>query len=176
MLRTQLRDASDPLSIPETSFRGLYRISRQCVHDMIVELGPFIPDCVCNTISIPEKLKLIVALHFFSQGCYQKSVGQDFLIALSQASVSRCVDDVIEALQHWEHLVKFPTTEEELMIEKQRFLNLPNGFPGIIGCIDCTHVGIVAPPTNDPHFPGILFYNRKGFYSFNVQIICNANL
>lgn len=34
---------------------------------------------------------------------------------------------------------------------------------------------IVAPPADDQNFPAILFYNRKGFYSLNVQIICSAD-
>ncbi|XP_031333706.1 putative nuclease HARBI1 [Photinus pyralis] len=55
-------------------------------------------------------------------------------------------------------------------------MSLPNGFPGIIGAIDCTHVAIIAPPHEDPHYPGMVFLNRKGYCSINVQIICNANL
>lgn len=46
-----------------------------------------------------------------------------------------------------------------------------NGFPGIIGAIDGTQIAIRAPPVNDENFPAIVFYNRKGFYSLNVQIV-----
>ncbi|CAG4984828.1 unnamed protein product [Parnassius apollo] len=34
-------------------------------------------------------------------------------------------------------------------------------LPGIVGCIDCTHV---------------VFFIRKGYHSLNVQIVCNSNL
>ncbi|KAJ8968733.1 hypothetical protein NQ314_002147, partial [Rhamnusium bicolor] len=56
------------------------------------------------------------------------------------------------------------------------FMQMEHGFPGIIGCIDCTQIAIIAPPTNDPEQPGVIFYCRKHYYSLNVQIICDAQL
>lgn len=44
-------------------------------------------------------------------------------------------------------------------------------FPGVIGSIDGTHIAIKAPATEDPIRPGLAYYNRKGFYSINVQIV-----
>lgn len=43
--------------------------------------------------------------------------------------------------------------------------------PTVIGAIDGTHVAIVRPSLNEERF-----YNRKGFHSRNVQIICDADL
>ncbi|XP_058840830.1 putative nuclease HARBI1 [Topomyia yanbarensis] len=45
------------------------------------------------------------------------------------------------------------------------------GFPGVIGCVDGTHVSII-PPARDKH----LYYNRKGFHSLNVMLVCDHNL
>lgn len=50
-------------------------------------------------------------------------------------------------------------------------MNMPNAFPGIIGAIDCTHVQIISPPVHDEQFPAIIFLNRKGTHSLNVQIV-----
>ncbi|KAB0804862.1 hypothetical protein PPYR_01832 [Photinus pyralis] len=50
------------------------------------------------------------------------------------------------------------------------FMQVQNGFPGIIGAIDCTHIGISSPPVDDLNYPAIVFLNRKGYYSLNVQI------
>ncbi|KAG5859782.1 hypothetical protein JTB14_031177, partial [Gonioctena quinquepunctata] len=49
-------------------------------------------------------------------------------------------------------------------------------FPGIVGCIDCTHIAIVPPPANDLVYPGLAFINRKNDHSINCQIVCDADL
>ncbi|XP_053975576.1 putative nuclease HARBI1 [Hylaeus volcanicus] len=51
-----------------------------------------------------------------------------------------------------------------------------HGFPGVIGCIDCTHVAIVAPGINDPEYPEHIYVNRKGYRSINVQLVCDPDL
>lgn len=47
---------------------------------------------------------------------------------------------------------------------------------GVIGAIDCTHIAIAAPPIHDPVRPARLYMNRKGYYSINVEAICDSNL
>ena len=44
-------------------------------------------------------------------------------------------------------------------------------FPGIIGCIDCTHVAIFPPGITDEEHPEHLYVNRKGYHSINVQLV-----
>jgi hypothetical protein len=51
------------------------------------------------------------------------------------------------------------STEKEI---KQGFYE-SGGFPGVIGCVDGTHVRITAPS----------FVNRKGYHSLNVQATCD---
>lgn len=43
-------------------------------------------------------------------------------------------------------------------------------MPGIVGCIDCTHVAIVPPKQQDPLAPEHIFINRKQYHSINVQL------
>lgn len=45
-----------------------------------------------------------------------------------------------------------------------------NQFPFALGAIDCTHIGIRKPSQF-----GDEYVNRKGFTSFNVQAICDAD-
>ena len=42
------------------------------------------------------------------------------------------------------------------------------GIPGIIGCVDCTHVEIIAPNNYAEQY-----CNRKGWFSVNCQAICD---
>ena len=45
-------------------------------------------------------------------------------------------------------------------------------MPGVVGCIDCTHVAIFPPKIDDEHYPEHLYVNRKGYHSVNVQLVC----
>lgn len=46
-----------------------------------------------------------------------------------------------------------------------------SAIPGIIGALDGCHIAIKAPENNPSRF-----YNRKSFYSINVQATCNNKL
>lgn len=46
-------------------------------------------------------------------------------------------------------------------------------MPHTLGAVDGTHVAIVKPPITHPTAPGNLFYNRKGYYSINCQMVSN---
>ena len=58
-------------------------------------------------------------------------------------------------------IIKFP---ENMIITR---------MPGVIGCIDCTHIAIQMPI----HFRPEIFRNRKVFFfSLNVQAMCGRKL
>jgi hypothetical protein len=63
---------------------------------------------------------------------------------------------------------------EELTTIRTAFQRQHN-FPGVIGCIDCTHVAIF-PPYNNPDNPEYVYVNRKNYHSLNVQLICDDKL
>lgn len=44
-------------------------------------------------------------------------------------------------------------------------------FPGVIGCIDCTHIAIFPPQVHDAVNLEHLYVNRKGYHSINVQLV-----
>ncbi|RVE51570.1 hypothetical protein evm_003702 [Chilo suppressalis] len=45
------------------------------------------------------------------------------------------------------------------------------GFPGVLGCIDGTHVAIIRPQDYEE-----AYFNRKMYHSLNVLAICDADL
>ncbi|KAL4709387.1 hypothetical protein ACJJTC_001183 [Scirpophaga incertulas] len=49
---------------------------------------------------------------------------------------------------------------------RQKRFQRQHNLPGVIGCIDCTHIAIVKP-----HEEEHTFFNRKGYHSLNVQMI-----
>ena len=75
---------------------------------------------------------------------------------------------VSTALVRKQHeFIRWPSTAAERQEIKQGFFE-KGGFPGVIGCIDGTHVRIQGPSAHESDF-----VNRKGFHSINVQAICD---
>lgn len=58
--------------------------------------------------------------------------------------------------------------EEALQI--LRNFEIEGGFPGIVACIDGTHIEITAPSVYKESY-----INRKGYYSMVLQIVCDYN-
>ena len=66
-----------------------------------------------------------------------------------------------------DRFVKFPETREHEDQIKKGFYEHA-GFPCVIGCVDGSHVRIIAPMESEPNY-----VNREGFHSINVQGICD---
>ncbi|KAK4874373.1 hypothetical protein RN001_013733 [Aquatica leii] len=116
---------------------------------------------------------VLAALRFYASGSYQEITGSNSFVAISQSSMSRCIKEVTNALNRPEILgmtVRYPLTIEELEALRTSFY-MKYRFPGAVGCIDCTHISVVAPQENEH-----LYVNRKGYHSLNVQLICDTNL
>ncbi|XP_045506495.1 putative nuclease HARBI1 [Colias croceus] len=124
-----------------------------------------------GTQEISLEIKVLCTLRFLATGSYQRIVG--LTQHLVQRTASRCIRQVVEALSHPAIINKwilFPRSQQQraqIRLEFQRRFRLL----GIVGCIDCTHVAIVKP-SDDEH----LFFNRKGYHSLNVQMVCDSNL
>ncbi|GFN92188.1 protein antagonist of like heterochromatin protein 1 [Plakobranchus ocellatus] len=90
------------------------------------------------------------------------------LIGIHKSTVSRIVHWVASAIAAKRRdFVTFPVNAE-LNNVKQDFYEIA-GFPGVIGCIDCTHIRIIRPSAE-------IYRNRKGYFSINVQAVCDTNL
>ncbi|KAL0809470.1 hypothetical protein ABMA28_011640 [Loxostege sticticalis] len=91
---------------------------------------------------------------------------------MAQQTVSRCLRDVTNALNSpsiMRKYIKFPQNEAERNVIKRQFYEKYR-LPGVVGCIDCTHVAIVRPTENEERF-----FNRKHYHSLNVQAICDVH-
>lgn len=63
--------------------------------------------------------------------------------------------------------IKFEMPDAERNEAKIHFFEKTD-FPGVIGCVDGTHITILAP-NKEVHD---MYFNRKGFYSLNAMIVC----
>lgn len=120
---------------------------------------------------------MISALRFFASGSYQLDIAENRHFAISQASISRSLHEVINAVHDsglFEHWIKWPNTVDKLKANREQFYNT-HSFAGVIGCVDCTHVAVFPPITHDPEYPEHIYVNRKGYHSINVQLITDAD-
>lgn len=62
--------------------------------------------------------------------------------------------------------IQFP---DDVNAVKVKFYEIAN-FPDVMGVIDCTHVPIVSPGGPNAE----IFRNRKGYFSLNVQMVCDS--
>lgn len=118
-------------------------------------------------------IKLATFLRFLATGSYQQTVGNEFISSTSRSTVCRIIAECLDFFENYvcKDWIKMPGPEEYTQI-KEAFFN-SSGFPGIIGCVDGTHIKIKSPGDEVKH----LYYNRKGYYSINAMvvniIVCN---
>jgi hypothetical protein len=107
----------------------------------------------------------MLALRFYASGSFLEVIGDT--MAVDKATVSRAVTNVTNALlSKKDQFLQWPTQEE--MTKSKRAFFMHGGFPGVIGCVDGTHVRIQAPTQDEP-----TYVNRKGWHSINVQAVCD---
>ncbi|XP_050311002.1 putative nuclease HARBI1 [Anthonomus grandis grandis] len=169
--RRRIRMELNLEELSETRFKELFRINKALFRFLCEELTPYLrqPKYLSG---VTVQQKVLVALRFYATGSYQRSVGGDFNLGVSQTSVHRYVHEVTNAINDnlTARTIKFPTTRREMNIVKENFMQKFQ-FPGVVGAIDCTQIAILKP-NNEEHN----YINRKGYHSLNVQLICDSDL
>ncbi|KAK4886108.1 hypothetical protein RN001_002379 [Aquatica leii] len=174
LFRRGLRDTQNPFETSDLYFKKTFRFSKELALMLINQLTPHLYSV--RSTAIPAYLKVLVTLHFLGHGVYQHGAGLSSVTSLSQPVISRSISIVCRLIS--EHLmpewISFPITNEKKTIIKQSFFD-KFGFRGVLGCIDGTHVEIIAPPVTDLDHPPHVYINRKGYHSINVMLICDSN-
>ncbi|XP_060809565.1 putative nuclease HARBI1 [Amyelois transitella] len=171
--RTQIaRYCAAAIEIGDEEFVANYRITKEIFLELVEVLSPYLK-APSRRSDIPIKFKILVALSFYATGSYQRIVGRNYGTAMSQQSVSRCIKEVTNAFNQiiiLQKYIKFPTNVNERNAIKMKFYE-KYGIPGVIGCVDGTHVAMVRPSENEDWY-----FNRKHYHSRNVQILCDFDL
>lgn len=116
--------------------------------------------------------QLLVALRFYANGSAQLMVGDTFAENASQSAVSKIISKASLVLaSKADSVITFPSTTEEISAVKSGFYKL-YGMPGVLGCVDGTHIPIVPTAKFKPPEE---FYGRKGC-TINAQFVCNHEL
>ncbi|XP_028412204.1 putative nuclease HARBI1 [Dendronephthya gigantea] len=151
----------------DSELRARYRFGRESIYNIVRLVEDDIRPSANRTFPISATNQVLITLRFLATGSFLQVVG-DTIAGVDKATVSRVVRRVTLLIAaKLDNYVKFPQTQQEKDIIKQGFYDL-GGFPCVVGCVDGSHVIIIAPADNEPDF-----VNRKGYHSINIQGICD---
>ena len=151
--------------VSDEELRSRYRFGRDSIEFLTEILKNDLQRQTKRNHALSPIQQILVALRFFASGSFLQLI--DDTVGLLKSSVSRAVKDISLALaQKQNEFILWPSPAE--LREVNRGFYDKGGFPGVIGCVNGTHVRIQAPTANENDF-----VNRKGFHSINVQAVCN---
>lgn len=112
--------------------------------------------------AVPSRARVIAYLLYVVQGLTYEQIS--WQIGIGKRTACLCVHECVYAVcRHmFSAYIRLPSPAET-RANMQRWRQ-QTGIPGIYGAIDGTHISIKKPCEN-----GTDYFNRKGFYSVNVQ-------
>lgn len=153
----------------DEEFKYRYRFSKNSVMDMLNIFGHELEPPTRRNKSLSSLNQLLIALRFYATGAFQQLLGDHNNVAKS--TICRTIKRVSQKIAALKPVyIKMPRMDEIPSV-KSSFYAIRH-FPGVIGAIDCTHVRIQSPGGNNAE----LFRNRKGYFSLNIQAVCDSNL
>uniref|UniRef100_A0A8C6UX78 Putative nuclease HARBI1 n=1 Tax=Neogobius melanostomus TaxID=47308 RepID=A0A8C6UX78_9GOBI len=164
-----LRDRSNPLEMyNESELLERFRFDRATIFEIVGALTPQLQHVTERNGALSPSQQVLIALRFFASGSFQNSLGD--MVNVHRTTACRAIRRVSLALMRiMGRYVRLPTQEEAARMKQDFYFK--SGLPGIIGCIDGTHVRIQAPSQDE-----YLFVNRKGYHSINVQLVCTNDM
>lgn len=159
----------DPFDLDDKSFKSKYRFTKAYARKII--------DLVKDDIkkdkrggAISPELQVLTALRSWARQEIQDDTAD--LHGISQLSVTNiCRREATSLASQSCHFIHMPSSLSEQEEVIQGFRNIC-GFRNVIGAIDCTHVKIRKVGGD----AGQYYVNRKGYYSMNVQVVCDSTL
>ncbi|XP_037876466.1 putative nuclease HARBI1 [Bombyx mori] len=155
-------DYTQCLTDAEFTFR--FRLNKAAVQLLLSEIMPHVKVTCNRNHGVAPLHQLLLTLRFYALGTMLISVA-DF-VGVSKSTASRIVHDISGAIAilYNKYIVMHPNHVDKFFQYGQ--------FPRVLGAIDCTHIRIQSPN----HTIGEEFRNRKGYFSLNVQAVCDADL
>ncbi|XP_063826817.1 putative nuclease HARBI1 [Ostrinia nubilalis] len=162
--RSLIRRVNYMQSLDDAEFTFRFRLTKPAVEFLLAEIMPFVRVTSTRNFGISPLHQLLMSLRFYALGTMLISVA-DF-VGVSIATACRIVRDISSAVSR--------LYDRYIFMHQNSAANFYTiaGFPRVLGAIDCTHVRIQSPC----HLIGEEFRNRKGYFSLNVQAVCDADL
>nr|CAH7733526.1 unnamed protein product [Callosobruchus chinensis] len=155
-------------NLDDVDFQQRFRLSKAATQEILDLIKDQLDFSTDNFYAESPMNQLLCTLRYYATACHQMTVG-DFS-RISKSTACRIIHRVSAALASLRpRYMAFPETAEDVKRAQTEFYNTVS-FPRVVGAIDCTHVKIKSPGANNAE----LFRCRKGFFSLNVQALCNA--
>ncbi|XP_069694808.1 putative nuclease HARBI1 [Periplaneta americana] len=169
--RNLLLDRSNPFeTYGDAKFKASFRFSKETARDLLRDIGHLLEHDT-RGCPLPITLQLLLTLRFLATGAFYAVNGDT--VNVSASTVCRTIDRVLTAINSLRlRVINFPDDDELPFIKNDFAVLSRDNFPGIIGAIDCTHIRITCPNRER----AVVYINRKGFYSINCQVICDAKM
>ena len=125
--------------LSEAEVKSRYSFSRDSIQYITDMLARDLERPTERNHALKPQEQVLVALRFFASGSFLKLVG-DTVGGIPKCTVSRIASRVSTALARKQNqFIRWPSTAAERQEINQGFFE-KGAFPGIIGCIDGTHV------------------------------------
>jgi len=146
-------DFESTFRMSQTSFNTLHQLLQLSIQKQDTRFRP----------AIHSVTRLRVFLYHVCLGVPYRAVCNQF--AVGKSTVSKIVGEVAMAIVvvMGKRYIRMPEPAEAQR-STEHWRKVTKGIPGIVGCIDGSHIPITRPCVS-----GNGYYNRKGFYSLNIQ-------
>ncbi|KAE9528791.1 hypothetical protein AGLY_012366 [Aphis glycines] len=154
----------------DLDFKCRFRLSKESFGVLMHLIVEYVKHGTKRNVALSPEVQVLITLRYYATGTFQAVIGDH--IRVNKSTVCRTIKRVSTAIALLcPQFINMPQSAHERSIVSTGFYKIRN-FPRVIGAIDCTHIRIQSPNSDI----GERFGNRKGYFSFNVQIICNSNM
>lgn len=147
---------------PKFRFLESFRTDKEMFETILNKISPFM-----KHPQIRKSIQLGAALRFLATGSYQLGVAKDHDINIGRSTFSKVLHNVVNHMEEQlcYEAIQLQMRPNEIAKSKEYFYE-NFSLPGVIACVDGTHVKILKPVVDES-----VFLNRKGYYSLNAMIV-----
>ncbi|VEN35920.1 unnamed protein product [Callosobruchus maculatus] len=151
-------------------FKSHFRINKTTFMTLVQEIGPHYERKSKRRPPIELERVLLFSIWLMANPESFRGVTDRF--GLSRGHGHKIFMKIVKIFYKLKDKFIYFPKQRSLLQEVEKFNDLRGvgSFPGVVGCVDGTHIAIPGPWRDNS------YYNRKGTHSVLLQAICNSNL
>ncbi|XP_064463433.1 putative nuclease HARBI1 [Ornithodoros turicata] len=175
--RRTFRPYIDAFEATDEEFMRMYRLTKPMVRWLCDQLRSTLRPKRRTRTALSVERQILITLRFYATGSFQGAVASDRHMAVSQSTISKVLFKVTNAivLQLAPLWIRFPTEPDEIR-EVMRAFKTKWRLPGVIGCVDGSVIGILAPSERSGQYQKSAFFCWKQYFAINAMIVRDASM